>query len=408
MLHVVGVSLLGAVWERCNDESDLALRPYFTAAYNMDPDCLRGYRALGVQEIFAGVSFPTSFGSGRVTAMRPPISYDELGEHFEAAHGVGIRTSFLFNPACSGAKEWTAAGAHEMTNVVRFVNRFEVDYIVVSNPFFVNLFRRLCPDTKIKISTHYNVNTRAKFDLFLRDLPVDVVAVSQFANKDFRLLQEVVEAYGGDRLEILCTVACMPACPYRTWHSTAIAHGQEMDIGFFQDDPSAYANTFQPCRLEMASRPELLMRSTFVRRQDLHWYQELGINRFKIGERLFTTESNLACSTYYLTQAPTMPPELAGMIFRGLVERAHLEAMDGYYDRFVRGECDGTVCTDANCGHCRSFAKRVFELRHGCADSVSPGFHAHFHSDHIDRLERLLRAFTYPDEAQPAPRGSNG
>jgi len=127
------------------------VKPYFTAGYNMDLACLKEYRNCGIDEIFAGVNFPTNFGSGRMIHLYELTSYDKLGEHLRQAQQWGMKTTFLFNPACTGGKEWKAEGVHEIINLARFLKQFEVDYLVVGNPFLITVFRRLCPEVKIKM-----------------------------------------------------------------------------------------------------------------------------------------------------------------------------------------------------------------------------------------------------------------
>ena len=157
------------------------MKPFLAVAYNCDYDCLEQYKKLGVAEIWASVSIPSSsFGSGRIFFKEDEeMVYEELGRHFTQARRLGLKTSFLFNPPCTGNREFSEAGMQEIVNIAKFVNRFEVDFITICQPFLVTAFRKLCPDTKIKISSHYNCNNIGKFEFLLDTLDFDIVIVSQ-------------------------------------------------------------------------------------------------------------------------------------------------------------------------------------------------------------------------------------
>lgn len=368
------------------------MKPYLAAAYNMDLRCLHEYKNCGIDEIFAGASFPTNFGSGRLIHLYEPILYDKLGEHFQEAKRLGIKTTFLFNPACSGGKEWKPEGMHEIINVARFLNAFTVDYLVLSHPFLVNVFRRLCPDLKIKISSHYNVDNISKFKLFLECLDVDVVTVSQFANKNFTLLRTVVEAYGPHRLEILCSVPCIAGCPFRAWHAMSFAHANEADIVFRRQD-SELKEHFPPCLFEMALHPNVLMSSMFVRREDLKYYQDLGINRFKIGERMYPTAHNIACARYYSHKMRKPSKQFIDFLFRSRVAEADLMAMDGFYEPFFNGDCDGTKYNCDDCGHCSDYSTKVFEIKKELLQLSNENYQKDYFGKYARYLEKLTATF---------------
>jgi len=361
-------------------------QPDFAAAYNLDRRCLPVYRKCGIKEIFAGINFPTIFGSGRVRHGNRPVSYEELGRHFSEARRLGLKTTFLFNPACTGSKEWTAAGMNEIAHIVRFINRHPVDYLVVAQPFFANVFRRLCPSVKIKLSAHYNVNDMGTLDFALRRIGVDVVVISQFANKNFRFLREAVETFGPERLEILCSVSCIAGCPYRAWHLQAMAHVRDMD----PDLVSPAMGDLLPCCADKVRNPHMMMSSMFIRREDLSYYRKLGINRFKIGERMAGTACNNAFVRYYTGKVRKPPRQMIEIMFRGCVDQVNFDAMDGYYEKFFRGECDGTRYDCTECDHCSKYARRVFGINPKLKRKVPPDHHHGYYANYAEYINHLL------------------
>jgi collagenase-like PrtC family protease len=249
-----------------------------------------------------------------------------------------------------------------------------------------NAFRRLCPSVKIKLSGHYNIDDIGKLDFALRKIGVDVVVISQFANKNFRFLRQAVEKYGPDRLEILCSVTCIAGCPYRQWHLQAMAHVGDMDINL----RTAAIGAILPCCADKLKKPHMLMSSMFIRREDILYYRKLGISRFKIGERMAGTACNNAFAKYYTGKVRKPPRQMIEIMFRGCVDEANLEAMDGYYEKFFQEECEGTRYDCTECDHCSKYARSVFRINSKLRRKIPADHHKGYYTNYADYIENLI------------------
>ncbi len=325
---------------------------YFSVAYNvMSSDTVDEYAISGASEIFAAPSYE-HFGSGRPCAGTIP--FESVERTFRRAKEVGLKTAMLFNPFSTANKEFTKEGKEEISKIANFVNGNDVDYITLCNPWFVDLFRKLCPKVKIKISSHYNCDSYSKFQFFLKHLDVDIVIISQFANKNFKLLREVTKEFGGDRLEVMCSVPCIMGCPYQPWHVTSASHDSCA--------PSPVAGNF-PCQADIRERSHIAISSSFVRRQDLEYYRKLGINKFKIGERAAPGFVNLNCLQYYQGKNRDGLWELMTHGTFGAIEYIDFDKLDGFYDYFFSEKCDGVKYDCTDCDHCARYAKRAIKYR---------------------------------------------
>lgn len=329
-------------------------QPYIAAAYNHDRSCLEQYAALGIDEIWAGVYMPGKclFGTGRLQRENTDrtVTYEELGEDFAEAKRLGIRTTFLLNPACTGNVEFTNEGMSELAHIIAFLRKYRVDHITISQPFLTRVFKRICPEVAVKISSHYNVDSIGKFRFMFDQLGADLVIVSQFANKNFRLLRQAVKRWDPSRFEIMGTVPCMAGCPYRSWHAQFYGHSNALPAGDHVPVPV-------PCLAMNHHNPSVAISAMFVRREDLHYYQQLGINKFKVGERRDPTQNNLACLRYYAGEQTDYVP-----FFRRspALNKMNLAALDGFYDKFFNEECDCMQFDCRDCDHCSSYARKVF------------------------------------------------
>ena len=368
------------------------MKPYIAAAYNMDIECLEKYREYGVAEIWASVNFPSSlFGSGKIFFKEyNEMAYEELGQHFTRARELGMKTSFLFNPPCTGNKEFEKEGMREVIKIAKFLNRYEVDFITLCQPFLITAFRKLCPGTKIKLSSHYNCNNIGKFEFLLNTLDFDIVIVSQFANKNFNLLREVTRRWDPDRLEVMCTFPCIANCPYRLWHSQFVAHGNVLP------DEEYVPKEIYPCTFDIIHDAGIAISSMFIRKEDMKFYRELGINRFKVGERKDSTENNINTVKYFTGRMDPdfVPPSLFRRFLGSIYEEIDLRAMDGFYEKFVSGECDGMKFNCRDCDHCLKYARKVFKYKKGINLKTIPHnkefFTQLFLKKYVGKLEEMM------------------
>ncbi len=321
------------------------MRPILSVAGNLKhPEVLQRYREVGADEVFFGPG--TLFGSGRTEAQK--TDENELATFVGECKRVGLATAILLNPACTGNREFSQEGAQAIVEMCNWINEYEIDWVTIGNPWFVNVFKELCPDVKIKISSHYHCDSIGKYDLFLDKLGVDMVVVPAFANKNFKLLREVAKRWGGERLEVMCTVPCITGCPYQTWHAPATAHGSQHWIPDSCDFP---------CHHDYATAPHVVVSSFFVRREDMRFYQELGIHTFKIGERFKAPELNVACIEYFRGGARE---GLSNLLWpRGTVIDIDTDKLDGFYEVFFNEQCDGTKYNCTDCNHCIRYGQEA-------------------------------------------------
>jgi collagenase-like PrtC family protease len=367
-----------------SDMTASSRRPYLSvASHANNTSALAAYKEAGADEIF--FSPGSLFGSGRCgSATRQAVTDDSVAQHLTEAKRVGLGTTLLLNPLCSGNLEFTTEGAQAILQICNWINEYEVDWITVANPWFVAVFKEFCPSVKVRISSHYNCDNLGKFHLFLEDLGVDQVIVSQFANKDFNLLREVTKRWGGERLEIMCTVACITGCAYRNWHNPATGHTAQHDLPY---------ECNHPCHTDISLDANVAVSSFFVRPQDLHFYQEIGINSFKIGERFAAPELNVDCIRYFRGNGPKSA--LSQLLWpKGTVVDVDPDELDGFYEIFASGQCDGKKVACHDCGHCGHYAEKAVKFDKSRAHLVElekkvSSHHAAF-DGYLDLIKRSI------------------
>jgi hypothetical protein len=136
----------------------------------------------------------------------------------------------------------------------------------------------------------------------------------------------------------------------------------------------------------------------FIRKEDMGFYRDLGINRFKVGERKDSSKNNLDTAKYYLDMmAPDfVPPSLFRRFLGSIYEGIDLTAMDGFYEKFVNEECDGMKFNCSDCDHCLEYAKKVFKYKKDINLKIIPEnkefFNDLFLRKYINKLEEAMRS----------------
>jgi collagenase-like PrtC family protease len=255
-----------------------------SVATNFDPEFLRQAAAYPVAEVYGKLPRDV-VGGGRASYSTGGTGRPELEAHVALAHSLGIRFSYLLNASCLGNREWTREGQRQIRDLLDYLSEIKVDSVTVSIPFLAELIRRHYPHFRLKIGIFANIDspTRARF---WEDLGAHSLVLESFSvNRNFPLLQ-AIRAAVSCQLQLIANFACLPKCPLQIYHMNGISHGSNTaDAGPFID----YC-VFKCSSMSLAD-PVLLLKSQWIRPEDLKVYEELGYDQFKILERNAPTES---------------------------------------------------------------------------------------------------------------------
>jgi len=123
-------------------------------------------------------------------------------------------------------------------------------------------------------------------------------------NNDFERLAQIPEEYRS-RCEILINPYCIPKCPRRGEHYKVLGECQRkcstMTASLSTDDALLGAREFD-CPNPSYNFYAIQKYSTFVPRENLDKYMELGYNNFKIEGRVLAKENVLESYVYYMVR----------------------------------------------------------------------------------------------------------
>lgn len=300
----------------------------------------------------------------RPSGSLPGTSGPALAEWIGAARRRGLPFWYALNVACLGNREFTAEGQRWLVERLGFLSECGVAGVVLGNPYLVGFTRRRFPDLDVAVSTAVGVDTVDKARFF-EDMGVELLCLPEYVNRDFRLLEDLRRGVRC-RIALLVNVGCLARCPVRGHHVCVVSHnGESHALGTWVDYPLLV------CTREKVRDPVQLLRSPWIRPEDLRLYEELGYDEFKLAGR--EMEPEWIEQTVRAFAARRWDGDLNDLVlgldhlepFGRLPVRIPNRALDGFAEMFRRKHDCRLGCRE--CHHCEDWAGRTL-VREGSSE----------------------------------------
>ncbi len=294
---------------------------------------------------------PEVLGSGRVTLHAP--SLDEIADQTKYLHGRKLKIGIVLNPSCMGGQHLTSQGYNMFMWYFGKLNDIGVDTVTVAEPYLVEMLTKEFPDIKVVLSViaHVDSPERARF---FEELGVDAITLDSNINRSFDILEAIKEAVDCE-LRLLVNEACLYKCPFRYSHFNLFSHMTALG-----NKPNIFSDYYyEKCISYRVRHPELVIKSPWIRPEDLEVYENIGIDCFKMSGRANTIQWVTDCMKAYsnrsydgnLMDLLDCPSELRDMFY------------------IPNKELDGTIKQWMNCkkfchrcGFCKATAERVIRV----------------------------------------------
>lgn len=367
-----------------------------SVAANWDMELLTGLENIPeVTSIYAKLPFDI-VGGGRAGVVVPSVDWDFAQAYIRAAHERGLSFCYLINAPCVGNLEKTKEGKKQLLAFIQQLIDMSVDSVSIANLAIVALVRRNFPNLAIRGSVlSWPTNLpRLKYQEALGVDPL-IIPYSEF-NRDFDMLPKIRSGLACG-MQLFVNVSCIYNCHYLAEHATSVGHASQVQQGIPQ------ANLFLDFYLWQCTRrrllhPELFLMSRWIRPEDLHIYEAMGYDEFKIIDRSRSTAWLLRAAQAYADRhyegnlLDILSLEMLGdpagfhidieaqvrermrhygteerhLMLRMLKLRRRLLGFDLYIDNaelddfldgFKKVRCAETYCDD--CRYCHGYAKRA-------------------------------------------------
>ena len=387
-----------------------------SVACNFDEALLKGLAGYPVYEVYGKLT-SDYFGGGRPAFYLPEVNRARLEQTVKTAHANGIQFNYLLNASAMGNTEFTKTGQRKMEEMLDWVDGAGVDSITVANVYFLRLIKKRHPRLNVRVSSHRFTDTPRKVRFWV-DHGADVIVVSEVGvHREFATLIAMKEAAGNVGLQLIVNNWCRQDCAIAGNHAVALsAASQKKNRGF----PLDYCSIL--CNQMRLLEPVHYIRANWIRPEDLHHYEKIGYDTFKIVERNTPTQILLERVKAYserrydgnlldLVQNYAYPKDKLGVVgkdasslkrmfkyfikpftinllrFRKLVDFGHAasmlypregenpvmvdnRALDGFLDRFLEKNCQSTDCN--KCRYCHEWAARSVRIDPAYKQKLEP------------------------------------
>lgn len=271
-----------------------------SVAANWDIELLDGLAQIPeVTSIYAKLPYDI-VGGGRAGSVLPAVDIAAAADYIKAAHDRGLSFSYLLNAPCLGNLEQTQEGKERLLAFVGRLVEIGVDNVSVSNLALAALIRRNYPALSVRGSVlSWPTNLpRLKFQESLGVDPL-ILPYSEF-NRDFPALERIF-ANLSCGIVLFANISCIYHCSYLAEHANSVGHASQENQGGRQRQAMIDSYLWQCTRRRLA-HPELFLMSRWIRPEDLHVYEALGVEEFKIIDRSRSTAWLLRATKAYASR----------------------------------------------------------------------------------------------------------
>lgn len=366
----------------------------FSVPTNWQDDLIPGLPTHAVSEIYGKLD-ADFIGGGRASAILHSVSRKKAARHIKQAHTYGFKFNYLLNGTCLGNWELTKSGQNKIKELIEWVIEAGADSVTVSSPFMMKLIKKSYTLFKVNVSVQENVNTIRKA-LMWEEIGADKITLSVLdTNRNFSLLKKIRGAVSC-RLQLIANLKCLAGCNLYKYHSNINAHASQSQHrlkGYLID----YCTL--RCGLIRVQEPVEYIKSMWIRPEDAHYYEALGIDGLKLVGRQMPTffihkiahayanrsykgnlldilsgakknivTGNKQVLSYFRKVKYFLKPYYVNPFY--LKEASNLFAedyvtinncgLDGFLDYFVEERCDFTCKT--GCNYCYDVAKKVLNI----------------------------------------------
>ncbi len=223
---------------------------------------------LKVKEMYGTIS-SEHIPHGRAKTVTTQVTRERALEIKRKLDENGIRFAYLINAPVS--EDLFEVLGEELEWIV---NDFKADSITVSSFEFMKFIRSRYPELSINVSTITGVKNVEDIKKYLSVRPAKIVTHHD-VNRNFEDLKEMISftKEHNIKLEIMLNESCLRRCKNRKNHYDTL--GKECDDRTFHIG----------CNSIKVTHPYQLIMANYIRPEDVNYYEELGIELFKVTGR---------------------------------------------------------------------------------------------------------------------------
>ncbi len=360
----------------------------YSIAANWDLGLLDKLEGTSVESLY-GQIWGDPLGGGRMALFIPKVGKEEVATFIGQTRKRGLGFNYLINGTCLDNLEFMKKRYRDIAEHIEWIASTGANMVTVTLPFLLEMVKREFPHLKVAVSSFARVQN-VHLARAWEEMGADKIVLPESISRDFRSLRLIREAVNCE-LELIANHCCLFQCFLDLHHRNMVSHGSQADhaCGGFAPDYCKLA-----CQRLKILKPVELIKSTWIRPEDVFDYEQVGINCLKLVERFRGTESLLQIVHAYerrnydgnLVELLTLPqqgaflaPNLEMIERTDLIEPEKMEEvmavlrepflgkvyidnrkLEGFLGHFKKVDCLRIDCS--RCGYCESVTNKAVSI----------------------------------------------
>jgi collagenase-like PrtC family protease len=221
-------------------------------------------------------------GGGRASLSLPhEISRENIEKAVKLSHQNNIKFHYVANSPLIVEDAMTTENKNRVIEEIRWAKYMGVDAIIVSTHFLSTLVARM--DMSFIVSKLARVKTVEDIILW-SNRGASQICLDLNVIRNLDLLARMQDHTGQCNLQLLVNDACLFKCPYDNLHSHYSSMASQPGVKY------THYYSFKCLGEHFLEKPQEILRATYIRPEDLHHYESLGFDNFKLVDRNRSTD----------------------------------------------------------------------------------------------------------------------
>lgn len=254
-------------------------------ATNFDDNLIDQIKDYPIYEVYGKLNGDI-IGGGRPSNYLKKLDIEKFENHVKKVRNASINFNYLLNSACLTNFNQNQDWIKNVIEFLKYLKSVGVNALTITNPYLVELVKKeFKNDFIIRVSSFACIDCYEKAK-FWEKMGADIICLDFCkVNRNFKMIKYMVDNLKC-KVELLCTNSCLKDCPMIHTHVNDIAHASTtvINAGKYEDWGLNYCQSYQLKNIHE------YIKSPWIRPEDLKYYEQIGIEHFKITERDFPTD----------------------------------------------------------------------------------------------------------------------
>lgn len=316
------------------------------------------YTEYKVEEVYGQLTETEFTASGRMINNLPRVNMKLLSNYIKLCNKYNIKFNYTLNASCMGNLEYNHEKQKRLRSFLIDLNHIGVISFTISLPSLFEIILNILPNIEIKASAICEINCPEKA-LHYKKLKIKRIVIDPDITLKFNVIKKICAIYEEDA-EMIVNNVCMRNCAYKMFHYNHEAH-----CGFTENQINEQYY-YSKCSLQKAQDLSSYIKLNWIRPEDLHIYNKIGIKNFKLQGRNNADGKNISKVLKYYYDG-FYDGDLMNLLtlfkpYNSFLPYIDNTKLDTYIHKFVKSEnsCSG-LCD--NCGYCLEFAKKSMNIK---------------------------------------------